>query len=880
MLSPPQTSSVADQINWAREKLKETGKRLGAAWRPRTIRATLALMVLTCLLPAWAGMGVLIFKVYSAERERIAQNLIMTARAIALSVDGLSEHAKTSLQVLAASPELQSGDFKSFYKRAGGLVGEWPGTNIVLTERSGQQILNTLKPFGADLPLHANLQLVQEVFKTGRPVTTQVHWGPVAKELGYAIVVPVFKEGAVKYVLTTGVFQQRLVDLLNKQALPNNWVVSIFDPTGVIATRSHDPEHFVSQAGASPLLEAITQDKSGFMETRTLEGLAVYAAFSRSELSDWTVAIGVPIAIFDEGLRRTLAWGCGGALGILAIGLCIAVYESTQIRRAVRALIPPALALGRGEPPVVPKIRIQELDEVAQAFESSMRNRIFERDEAERERKMAEDATELKDEFIATVSHELRTPLTSITASLGLLHGTASADLSKPVNRLIDIAFSNCQRLVRLVNDILDVEKLASGKVTFDLQPVNIERLLARAIDANRPIADSAGVSINFERTFVCEVYADPDRLMQVFSNLLSNAIKFSPTPGQVTVSLEERGEKLRVSVSDCGPGVPEEFRARIFQKFAQADRSDARQKTGTGLGLSIAKEIVERLGGQVGFGDAPNGGAQFYVELPILKLGAAENLGRVLVCEDDVDVGTAIAHRLRTNGFAIDQALTACDAVAKASLNHYVAILVDLQLPDGDGISLIQILRGMAHHATTPIIVVAANPGRGRDDLRAGNLNVFDWIGKPFNPTSLVEKIYRAIDPENSSAIRVLHIDSDPNVITVVAQALSKDAIVVPAATVESAIRSLKTSDFDLAIVDLDMDNGLVAEALPHLRDQKGNAIPVIVYSTDGANPIHAQRVKEALAKTRGPLDSLVELLRARILKGQAHGDNSGRAS
>jgi len=880
MLSLPQTGAVADQTNRALETLREAGKGLRTAWRPRTIRATLMLMVVICVLPAWAGMGILIVKVYSAERERIAQSLIMTARAIVLSVDGESENAKTSLRVLAASPELQSDDFKSFYERASDLVREWPGSNIVLTDQSGQQILNTLEPFGADLPLHANLPLVQEVFNTGRPVMTQVHWGPVAKALGYAIIVPVFKDGAVKYVLTTGVFQQRLVDLLNDQNLPANWVISIFDPDGVVATRSRDSDHFVDRPGGSSLLEAINREKSGFIETSTVEGLAVYAAFSRSELSNWTVAIGVPTAEFDGDLYRFLRWSGGGALAILAVGLCIATYEANRIRRAVRALIPPAMALGRGEAPVVPKLRIQELDEVAQAFDKSMRNRISERDEAERERKVAEDATQLKDEFIATVSHELRTPLTSITASLGLLNGTASADLSGPANRLIGIALSNCQRLVRLVNDILDVEKLASGKVTFDLQPVNIERLLRRAIDAHRPIAESTGVSISLEKTFPCEVYADPDRLMQVFSNLLSNAIKFSPSLAQVTVWLEDRGEKVRVSVSDHGPGVPAEFRARIFQKFAQADGSDARQKTGTGLGLSIVKEIVERLGGQVGFGDAPDGGAVFYVDLPISKLTAAANLGRVLVCEDDVDVGTAISHRLRNSGFAIDHAQTACDAVAKASLTQYVAILVDLQLPDGDGISLIQILRGMPHHATTPIIVVAVNPGRGRDDLRSGNLNVFDWIGKPFNPTSLLERIHRAIDPETSSTIRILHIDSDPNVINLVAQSLSKDAIVVPAATVESALRSLKTGDFDLAIVDLDMDNGLVADALPHLRDQNGHAIPVIVYSTDGANPIHAERVKAALAKTRGPIDSLVELLRIRISKSPTRDGSSGEVS
>jgi signal transduction histidine kinase/CheY-like chemotaxis protein len=722
-------------------------------------------MVAICVLPAWIGMGLLIVKIYNVERDRAIQNTIMTARALVLAVDSELGIARKALEVLATSSELRSADFAAFYKRASDLIrlGVLPGSNIVLTERSGQQILNTLVPFGTGLPPHANLEIVNEVFNTGKAVTTDVHWGPVAKAFGFAIIIPVFYEGSVKYVLTIGVFQQPLIDLLNRQKLPSTWVVSIFDPTGVIATRTHNPDEFAGRHGSSRLLEAMRRRNSGFIESRTLEGLSVYAAFSRSDFSNWAVAIGVPSAEIDSDLYKFLAWSCGGALILLAIGLGLAAYQSEQILRAVRALIAPAMALGRGEAPTIPRLHVQELDEVAQAFARSIRVRTFERDEAERERKVAENATRLKDEFIATVSHELRTPLTSITASLGLLNGTSTGDPSEPTNRLISIALSNCQRLVRLVNDILDVEKLEAGKVVFNLQRVNIELLLGRAIEASRPVAESAGVSFQVEGAFPCEVCADPDRLMQVFSNLLSNAIKFSPRLTQITVRLEDRGDNVRVSISDHGPGVPEQFKGRIFQKFAQADGSDARPKSGTGLGLSIVKEIVGRLGGEVGFADAPDGGAVFFVDLPVLRPAEGGNIGPVLVCEDDIDVAAAISERLRHDGFAVDRAPTACDAVALASAINYAAILVDLQLPDGDGISLIQILRGLAHHAATPIIAVSANPGRGRNDLRSGNLNVFDWIGKPFDHAKLLAKIHQAIDLHKNRVIRILHMDGDP---------------------------------------------------------------------------------------------------------------------
>jgi PAS domain S-box-containing protein len=224
----------------------------------------------------------------------------------------------------------------------------------------------------------------------------------------------------------------------------------------------------------------------------------------------------------------------------------------------------------------------------------------------------------LKTEFVATVSHELRTPLTSIAAAIGLLGGNAGEQLPAPAMRLLKIAQSNSQRLVRLVNSILDMEKIASGKVVFVLKRVEVRSLVEQAIDANRGFADSFGVRIRFDEASVAgDIRGDPDWLLQVVTNLLSNAVKFSPPGEEVAVGIENRGGWIRLSVRDHGKGVPEDFKPRIFERFAQAEASDARKRGGTGLGLSIVKQIVTRLGGEVGFADAPGGGAIFHVELP-----------------------------------------------------------------------------------------------------------------------------------------------------------------------------------------------------------------------------------------------------------------------
>jgi signal transduction histidine kinase len=224
----------------------------------------------------------------------------------------------------------------------------------------------------------------------------------------------------------------------------------------------------------------------------------------------------------------------------------------------------------------------------------------------------------LKDEFVSTVSHELRTPLTSISGSLGLLMGNAAGKLPDAAVHLLAIAHTNSQRLVRLVNDILDIEKMESGQTVFKFGRIEIRPLIELAIEANRGVAEASGVRIRLEDAgVVCDVRADPDRLAQVVTNLFSNAIKFSPADNEVVVAIENGTDVVRISVRDHGPGISADFKPHVFERFAQADATNARQKGGTGLGLSIVKQIVDRLSGEVGFADAPGGGTIFHVELP-----------------------------------------------------------------------------------------------------------------------------------------------------------------------------------------------------------------------------------------------------------------------
>ena len=268
---------------------------------------------------------------------------------------------------------------------------------------------------------------------------------------------------------------------------------------------------------------------------------------------------------------------------------------------------------------------------------------------------LATDITELKridrlkSEFVSTVSHELRTPLTSIRGSLGLVSGGIAGKLPDAAMKLIGIATSNCERLIRLINDILDIEKIESGKMQLDLQPMALQPLLAQAVAANEGygLANQISLSLQCDDPQL-QVNVEADRLTQVVTNLLSNALKFSPPCGSVAVHVARAGLGVRVEVRDRGPGIPDEFRSRIFQKFSQADSSDTRQKSGTGLGLNISRAIVERMGGSIGFESRLGEGTTFFFELPLWRGTAdaapAAPRARILVCEADLDVARLIS--------------------------------------------------------------------------------------------------------------------------------------------------------------------------------------------------------------------------------------------
>jgi len=229
------------------------------------------------------------------------------------------------------------------------------------------------------------------------------------------------------------------------------------------------------------------------------------------------------------------------------------------------------------------------------------------------------EAERMKKEFTSTLSHELRTPLTSIIGSLQLINAGVLGDINKDVGELTEVAERNGQRLLDLINDILDSEKIESGKLTLVTEVFRLGDLVREALVLNKAFAERFKVRFELRNEAPgSEVVADRKRLLQIMTNLLSNAAKFSPEGGSVDIALEQRGPSLRVGVLDRGPGIPDSFRSRIFGRFAQADSTASRQKSGTGLGLAISKRLVEMMQGRIGFEPRDGGGTTFWFELPV----------------------------------------------------------------------------------------------------------------------------------------------------------------------------------------------------------------------------------------------------------------------
>ena len=497
----------------------------------------------------------------------------------------------------------------------------------------------------------------------------------------------------------------------------------------------------------------------------------------------------------------------------------------------------------------------------------------------------------MKTEFVSTVSHELRTPLTSIRGSLGLIAAGAVGKMPKKMGRMIELAENNTTRLITLVNDLLDMEKLQSGELVFHMEKESLTEIVTNSLETNKPFADDRKVKFKLTETAPdAFVRGDGNRLAQVMGNLLSNAAKFSPEGETVGVSLVRRDGGFRISVSDRGPGVPDAFRDRLFDRFTQADASDIRQKGGTGLGLNISRAIIEKHGGVIDVESVPGEGSTFYFDLPeygkdrqpsqspVISVERTEKPKvleghRILVIEDDPDVAGLVTIMLEQYGAVCDTAHDVTEARKKLAGSTYQAITLDMLLPDGNGVDFLQELRANDATKDIPVVVVSVVAHESREEVLTSVMKVMDWLEKPIDEKRLIRAVGHGTDLRTNGHNKILIVEDDADVTEVLTKLIGDLADVTVAETVEEAKSELEMTRWSLMILDIGLPDGSGVVLIPLLKNKGNKPTPVIVFSAEEVGDDIARQVERVLVKSRTSNEELLETIVAAISKSEGIG-------
>jgi len=460
----------------------------------------------------------------------------------------------------------------------------------------------------------------------------------------------------------------------------------------------------------------------------------------------------------------------------------------------------------------------------------------------------------LKDEFISTVSHELRTPLTSIRGALGLLTSGILGDVNEKATNLLRIALTNSDRLVRLINDILDLERIQSGREPLAFRTVQLADIVKQAIEDMQPMADSAGVRLIHDTT-TAEVTADPDRLLQVVTNLLSNAVKFSPPNSPVSVMLRPGVTGVILSVIDHGRGIPADKLETIFGRFQQVDASDSRQKGGTGLGLAICRTIVLQHSGRVWAERNPVRGSTFriflpYEPAPLVSSGRPMETetghGTVVLADADSESRPRIAAQLARHGYSVVQTATAEQTLSAAGQNAQ-AILLD-SAPGGiNGWEILPQLRQLDASSKTPVVLLSVEDSQSHDDLSGGAEKP---AAKPPQEEALLAELSRALRGLGDKA-RILVVEDDRDLAQIISEVFTRDNIAVRIAhSLQETVDACSAFNPHLMVLDIGLPDGDGFNVVDWLRQHEGLArLPLVVYS--GRELSYAERSHLTLGPT-----------------------------
>jgi signal transduction histidine kinase/ActR/RegA family two-component response regulator len=735
---------------------------------PRRIglRPLVAVLVLSIVAPLGVVSALSIQGAWRRQRANVDRQNVATVRAISVAIDQEVENTTAALDVLASLHALDIPDVAAFDSLTRRMIvrrADWSA--VILSDLSGRVLAVTPDADG-DLPqAGAPPDWVRAVASTKAPAVSTLSEIPGTPGHFLMVAVPVVRDGKVTHALAARVRASSFSDVLRQQQAPPNGVVAVYDASNRVVSRSRDEAAVVGQPVTQAFAEVESRMGEGAWETVNRDGVPVYAAFSRSPHTGLTVALALPREEVDGPIRRIL-WLLGGAwLAILTVGAAIGWGLGYVIIRAMSSASSAANALALGEPVSPKPSRIVEIDDLSTGLRQAamtLETRNRERDEASR----------LRDEFLMTVSHELRTPLTAIYGWARMLSTGQIRDSQR--GRAVDAIERNAAALQQLVNDLLDVSRVVSGKLRLEVQPVALPDVIAAAVDTIRPAAVAKDITIV---TAVDEtdpfVSGDASRLQQVVWNLLSNAVRFTPTGGRIDVRIGPANPGVAVAVRDSGSGVSADFLPHAFERFRQGVTGLTRAHGGLGLGLAIVRHLVELHGGTVtAENNEPGPGATFRVVLPArpktdrtdldrgsgppaVGLGARATIRldglAVLVTDDDLNARELLAVVLENAGADVRSASSAEDALMMLDTWSPDVFLSDIEMPGEDGYVLMRKVRAQGAGRSRMVAIALTAHARPEDRLRALDAG-FQWhLGKPIDPAELVSVIATLVAQTNA---------------------------------------------------------------------------------------------------------------------------------
>lgn len=601
---------------------------LDAGARPVGLYTLLVALPLLVLVPLMVFSGVLLHLMGEQARETTRRELAATGRALSGAMEREMAHTRSTLRLLAESPalELQHLDLLPLAATAREVTRANIGLqSLLLVDARGQVLLMYPAPVGP-LP---RLQLAAHHLKaqeTNQVVISELNRSPLDGRLSLSITYPVWRSGQIPWLFIGRIDPQHLADVMASHlGGREEAVATLLDPRYRIIARTREMGRFFGQPPSEETLMAVTSAPSGVRRLATNDGNDHLWAWSTT-VDGWTTLVGLPARNAEIAVRDSLARLVSVGLSLLLVGLMATLVLARRIVHSVDRMAADAPRLVRGDS-LPSRSGVRQLDALHDALAAAGQQvvrALSERDqalEAERTaRALADEDNRAKDVFIATLSHELRNPLSPIRAAAAVLRSPQADDSQR--QRAVAVIDRQAAAMGRLLEDLLDISRIASGRIVLERREVTLAQVLDSAVEIARPLIEQRGHRLDvLQPPTPLTLNADPLRLSQVFANLLTNAAKYTDPGGHIEVRVEPdpaQGQ-VRVRVRDTGIGLEPQALEQVFQRFAQVRGELDRSQGGLGIGLSLVRGLVRLHGGWVrAFSEGLGLGSEFVVGLPL----------------------------------------------------------------------------------------------------------------------------------------------------------------------------------------------------------------------------------------------------------------------